>query len=130
MNSLKIKHLKKIHFLVVFEYGNLTSIKTHRDRLRNLRKALLNRRFKFIDFGRGEDHINASDAVRSLPFTLLFTPPMSLRNFSRFYSRLPFRVFTLEFHSFSFFDCPIMHLKIHPEQVNGLSRILAEEKRQ
>ena len=23
-----------------------------------------------------------------------------------------------------------MHLKIHPEQVNGLSRILAEEKRQ
>ena len=23
-----------------------------------------------------------------------------------------------------------MHLKIHPEQVNGLSRILAEDKRQ
>ena len=35
MNYLKIKHLKKIHF-VVLEYGNLTSVKTHRDRLENL----------------------------------------------------------------------------------------------
>ena len=94
------------------------------------RKAFWNEEFKFLVLERVKDLIEDSDAVRSLPFTLLFTPPMSLRNFFCFCSRLPFRVFTLEFHSFSFFDCPIMHLKIHPEQVNGLSRILAEEKRQ
>ena len=115
---------------VVTEYDNLTSVKTYRDRLRNLGDALLDRKFKFLVLERVKDLIEDSDAVRSLPFILLFAPPMSLRNFSRFCSRLPFQVFTLEFHSFSFFDCPIMHLKIHPEQVNGLSRILAEEKRQ
>ena len=54
---------------------------------------------------------------------------------SCFCSRPPFRIFTLEsyfsfFLSFSFFDCPITHLKIHPKQVNGLSRIFAEGKRQ
>ena len=34
------------------EYGNLTSIKTHRDRLRNLGKTFLNRKFKFSGFER------------------------------------------------------------------------------
>ena len=68
------------------------------------------------------------------PFVFLFALPTSLWKFSRSCSRLPFRIFTLEsFFLFSFlffcFDCPIMHLKIHPEQVNGLSRILAEDKR-
>ena len=37
-NSLKIKHLKKIHFFLVSEYGNLTGVKTYRDRLKNLGK--------------------------------------------------------------------------------------------
>ena len=41
MNSLKIKHLKKIHFFLVSENDNLTSIKTHHDRLKNLGKETL-----------------------------------------------------------------------------------------
>ena len=95
-------------------------------------RAFWNEEFKFLVLERVKDLIEDSDVVRSLPFILLFAPPMRLPKFSRFYSRLPFLVFTLEsfFFPFSFFDCPIMHLKIHPEQVNGLSRILAEEKRQ
>ena len=52
MNSLKIKHLKKIHFFLVSKYGNLTGVKTHHDRLKNLGKELLNRRFKFSEFER------------------------------------------------------------------------------
>ena len=40
MNSLKIKHLKKIHFLVP-EYGNLIGVKTHRDKLNKLGKKTL-----------------------------------------------------------------------------------------
>ena len=43
--------LKRFIF-VVSEYGNLTSVKTYRDRLRNLGNALLDRKFKFFDFGR------------------------------------------------------------------------------
>ena len=39
MNFLKIKHFKKIHFSLVSEYSNLTSVKTHRDRLRNSGKT-------------------------------------------------------------------------------------------
>ena len=41
MNSLKIKHFKKIHFFLVFEYGNLTGVKTYRDRLRNSGKVFM-----------------------------------------------------------------------------------------
>ena len=41
MNSLKIKHLKKIHFFLISEYGNLTGIMTHCDRLKNLGKDIL-----------------------------------------------------------------------------------------
>ena len=67
-------------------------------------------------------------------FILLFALPVSLWKSPHFCSRLPFRIFPLEsFFLFSFlfcFDCPIMHLKIHPGQVNGLSRILAEDRRQ
>ena len=40
MNSLKIKHLKMIHFLVS-EYDNLMNVKTHRDRLENLGEGIL-----------------------------------------------------------------------------------------
>ena len=52
-NSLKIKHFKKIHFFLVFEYGNLTGVKIHHDRLRIWGKAFLDRRFRLFDFGRG-----------------------------------------------------------------------------
>ena len=44
--------LKRFIF-VVSEYGNLTGVKTYCDSFRSLGKALLNRRFRFIDFGRG-----------------------------------------------------------------------------
>ena len=53
MNSLKIKHLKKIHFLVP-EYDNLTGVKTHRDRLENSKKGILERRVQIFDFGEGK----------------------------------------------------------------------------
>ena len=53
-------------------------------------------------------------------FIFPFASPMRLQKFSRFCSRPPFRVFTLEsfflsifiFSSFIFFYCPIMHLTI------------------
>ena len=40
INFLKIKHLKKIHF-VVPECDNLTSVKTHYDRLGNSGEGIL-----------------------------------------------------------------------------------------
>ena len=40
MNSLKIKYLKKINFLVP-EYDNLTNVKTHCDRLENSGEGIL-----------------------------------------------------------------------------------------
>ena len=67
-NSLKIKHLKKIHY---FQSLNMAIWQASRPTVIDSRirgKALLNRRFRFIDFGTGEDFINASDDVRSLPF--------------------------------------------------------------
>ena len=119
--------LKRFIFLV-FEYGNLIGVKTHHDRLRNLGKALLNRRFRFIDFGRGwgpHECFGCCLIVALSSFYLL-----CLRVFENFLIPAldcPFRVFTLKSHfffflSFLFFHCPIMHLKIYPEQVNILSR--------
>ena len=52
MNSLKIKHLKKIHFFVS-EYGNLTNVKTHRDRLGDSREGILELRVQIFGFGKG-----------------------------------------------------------------------------
>ena len=89
MNSLKIKHLKKIHFLVP-AYGNLTGIKTHRDRLENSREGLLEREVQILVLEGVEDLIKASDAVWSLPFILLFAPSMSLRKFFVFALDCPF----------------------------------------
>ena len=51
--SLKIKHLKKIHFLVP-EYDNLTIVKTHRDRLENSREGILERGVQIFGFGEGK----------------------------------------------------------------------------
>ena len=67
MNSLKIKHLKKIHFFVP-EYGNLTGVKTHRDRLENSGEGIPEQRVQILILERVEDLIEASDVVRSLPF--------------------------------------------------------------
>ena len=41
MNSLKIKHFKKIHFHLVSEYGISIGVKTHRDRLGKSREGIL-----------------------------------------------------------------------------------------
>ena len=81
-----------------------------------------------------EGLVEASDASWLLIFHSFVCSAYESLKSSHFRSRLPFLGFhprvSFFFYSFSFFDCPIMHLKIHPEQVNGLSRILAEEKRQ
>ena len=53
MNSLKIKNLKKIHFLVP-EYDNLTGVKTHRDRLENSREGVLERGVQIFGFREGK----------------------------------------------------------------------------
>ena len=53
MNSLKIKHLKRIHFFLVSKYGNLTSVKTNRDRLENSRESILEQRVQTFGFGKG-----------------------------------------------------------------------------
>ena len=93
-------------------------------------KAFWNEKFKFLILERVKDLIEDSDAVRSLPFILLFALPRSLQNFSHFISRLPFRVFTLGLHFFIFI---LFHLffftvllctwqfKIHLEQVKDWS---------
>ena len=52
--------------------------------------------FKFLVLGRVEDLIEASDAVLSLPFHSSVCFAMRLQKFSCFCSKLPFRVFTLE----------------------------------
>ena len=53
MNFLKIKHFKKIHFLVP-EYGNLTGVKTHRDRLESSGEGFLERGVQIFGFGEGK----------------------------------------------------------------------------
>ena len=72
---------------------------------------------------------------RCLSFFCLLRPWV-FKNFLIFALDRHFQVFTPKscffffFFSFSFFfNCSIMHIKIHSEQVNDLSRILAEKKR-
>ena len=79
MSSLKIKHLEKIHFFLVSEYGNLTGVKTHYDRLKNSGEGILEQKVQILVLEKVKDLIEDSDAVRSLPFILLFAPPMSLQ---------------------------------------------------
>ena len=67
INSLKIKHLKKIHFFLVSEYDNLTGVKTHRDRLGNSGEGILEQGVQILILKRVEDLKKASDVVRSLP---------------------------------------------------------------
>ena len=50
----KIKRLKRIHFFLVSEYGNLTSVKTHCDRLRNSGEGILERGVQIFGFGEGK----------------------------------------------------------------------------
>ena len=59
--------LKRFIF-VVPEYGNLTSVKTHRDRFGNSKEGILEKRVQILVSERMKDLIEASDAIRSLPF--------------------------------------------------------------
>ena len=93
--------LKRFIF-VVFGYGNLISVKTYHDRLRNLGKVLSNKRFRFFDFGRGWGSQKGFGCCLVIALWKFF-PPMSLWNFFRFCSILPFRVFNLESHFLFFF---------------------------
>ena len=99
----KLDILKKFIFLVS-KYGNMTSIKTHLDRLRNLRKELLNRRFNFFDFGRGwGPHICFRCClIVALSFFGLLRPRV-FKIFLIFALDYHFRVFTLESHFFFHF---------------------------
>ena len=68
MNSLKIKHLKKIHFfqslnMAIWQASRSTVIDSG---IRGI--AFWNRGFKFLVLEKVEDLIEASNAVRSLPF--------------------------------------------------------------
>ena len=105
--------LKRFIF-VVLEYGNLISVKTHRDRLENSREGILERGVQIFGFGEGKrPHrgFRCCSIISLSSFCLLH--PWDFRNFLVFCSRLPFRVFTLE----SFFLSIFIFL-------------LAEEKRQ
>ena len=87
-------------------------------------KAFWNRGFKFLVLERVEDLIKVSDAVRSLPFhsSICIAHEFS-KNFSfllqtalsGFYPRVTLFLFSF----FSFFYCPIVHLKIQNLSRNG-----------
>ena len=53
MNSLKIKHFKRFIIFLVPEYGNLTGVKTHHDRLGNSGEGILERGVQIFSFGKG-----------------------------------------------------------------------------
>ena len=145
MSSLKIKHLKKIHFLVP-EYGNLTGVKTHYDRLQNSGEVILGQKVRFLISEGVKDLIEDSDVVRSLPFhfSICFAHEASeifsfllLAALSGFHPRVIFLSIFILFHFFFFhffFDYPIMHLTIQNSSRTSERLIkiflLAEEKRQ
>ena len=103
MNSLKIKHLKKIHFFSNFlKYGNLTGVKTHRDRLGNSGEDILELRVQIFGFGKGK---RLHKGFICCPVVVFHSSVCSAHESSKiscFCSRLPFRIFTLESHFFIF----------------------------
>ena len=123
---------------VVPEYGNLTGVKTHRDRLE---EGILERGVQTFGFGEGKRPHRGFRCCSVIALSLFcLLRPWNFRNFF-FCSRLPFRVFTLEsfffpflFFLIHFFYCPIMHLTIQNSfrTSERLIKIflLAEEKRQ
>ena len=113
--------LKRFIF-VVLEYGNLTSVKTHRDGLENSGGGHSGTRSSNFGFGKGKRPYRGFRcySVIALSFFCLFYPWV-FKNFLISALDCPFRVFTLEsfflsilvlFHFSFFFDCPIMHLTI------------------
>ena len=144
---LEIRILRKLHILkrfnfLVSEYGNLTSIKTHRDRLKSLENTFKNRRFRFS--GSGRDWRPHGGFRCFLVVDLSFFCWLCLRvfknflvsaldcPFSGFHSRVTF-FFFIHFLSFFLFNYPIMHSKIQNLFWTGewfIKRILIEEQRQ
>ena len=130
INSLKIKHLKKIHFLVP-EYDNLIGVKTHRDKLENSREGTLEKRVQIFGFGKGRRPYRGFGYYPVITFSFVcLLRPWDFRNFLVSALDRPFQVFTLESHFFIFFF--FLHFfivllctwkfKIYPKQVNILSR--------
>ena len=96
--------LKRFIF-VVPEYGNLTSVKTHRDRFGNSKEGILEQKVQIFGFGKGRRPHRGFGCcpVVALSFFCLLCPRV-FENFLIFALDCPFRVFTLEsFFSFSFF---------------------------
>ena len=132
--------LKRFIFLVL-EYGNLTGIKTHRDRLGNSRKAFLDRRFQFSDFGRDwrtRRGFRYFLVVDPSFFCLFYLWIFEIFSFSlwtallSFHPKVTFFLF-IHFLFFFLFNCPIMHSKIQNLSQMGewfIKIILAEEKKQ
>ena len=123
MNSLKIKHLKRIHFLVP-EYDILTGIKTHCDRLEILREGIMEQGVQIFGFGEGKGPHRGFRCCSVIAFWFFYLLcPRVLENF--FISALdcPFRVFTIKsFFHFSIVLLCTWKFKIYPERVNVLSR--------
>ena len=92
--------LKRFIF-VVPKYGNLTGVKTHRDRLGNSGESILEQRVQIFGFGKGRGPHKGFGCY--LVIALSFFRLLRLQAFENFLiSALdyPFRVFTLEFYSF------------------------------
>ena len=96
--------LKRFIF-VVPEYGNLTSVKTRRDRFGNSKEGILEQRVQIFGFGKGKGPHRGFGCcpVVALSFFCLLCPQV-FENFLISALDYPFRVFTLEsrflFHFF------------------------------
>ena len=132
MNSLKIKYLKKICFFLVSEYGNLTGVKTYRDRLENSGEDTLEKRVQIFGFGKGRGPHRGFGCCPVIAFSFFcLLRPWDFKNFLVSALNRPFQVFTLESHFYfffffhSFFFTVLLctwQFKIHHEQVKDWSR--------
>ena len=81
----EIKHFKKIHFFLVLDYGNLTSVKTHRDRLENSREGVLERGVQIFGFREGK---GPHRGFRCCPVVAFHSSVYSAHESSKFFSFL------------------------------------------
>ena len=109
------------------------SVKTHRDRLENLREGILEWGVQIFNFGKVKGPHKGFECCPIVAFRFSVASPMRLQKFSHFCSKLPFRVFTLEsfflsifilFHFFLTILLCTWQFKVHPEQVKDWSSFL------